>query len=70
VSGERDLHRLLASMDPVLRPGAFVFVVVPDEPRLDTLSPEATVREPEGLSAVVRREQADALGLPYDYVAA
>jgi uncharacterized protein len=70
VSGERDLPTLLASMDPVLRPGRFVFVVVSDEAVLDTLSPEATIREPEGLTAVVRREDADALGLPYDYVAA
>ena len=54
----------------MLRPGRFVFVVVPDEALLDALAPEATIREPEGLTAVVRREQADALGLPYDYVAA
>ena len=31
---------------------------------------EATIREPEGLTAVIRREHADALGLPYDYLAA
>ena len=68
--GERDLHTLLASMEPVRRPGAFVFVVVPDDALLDALAPEATIREPEGLTAVVRREQADALGLPYDYIAA
>jgi uncharacterized protein len=70
VPGERDLPTLLTSMDPVLRPGSFVFVVVPDEALLDALAPEATVREPEGLTAVVRSERADALGLPYDYVAA
>jgi uncharacterized protein len=70
VPGERDLQTLLTSMEPALRPGAYVFVVVPHEHRLDALEPEATVREPEGLTAVVRRERADALGLPYDYVAA
>jgi hypothetical protein len=68
--GERDLATLLASMDPVMRPGRFVFVVLSDDAQLDTLEPEATVREPEGLTAVVRREHADALGLPYDHVAA
>jgi hypothetical protein len=57
-------------MDPVVRPGSFVFVLVPDEDLLDALAPEATIRESEGLTAVVRREHADALGLPYDYVAA
>jgi uncharacterized protein len=70
VPGERDLPTLLASMDPVQRPGHFVFVVASDEALLDRLAPEATIREPEGLTAVVRRENADALGLPYDYVAA
>jgi hypothetical protein len=67
VSGETDLSTLLASMEPVLRPGEYVFVAVDD---LDGLDPEATVREEEGVSAVVRRERADALGLDYDYVAA
>jgi uncharacterized protein len=70
VPAERDLSTLLASMEPVLRPGRFVFVVVPDDDLLDAIAPEATIREPEGVTAVVRREQADALGLPYDYVAA
>ena len=67
MSGETDLATLLASMEPELRPGEYVYVVVDD---LDGVEPEATVREPEGLSAVLTRERADALGLPYDYVAA
>ena len=67
MSGETDLATLLASMEPELRPGEYVYVVVDD---LDGVEPEATVREPEGLSAVLARERADALGLPYDYVAA
>jgi len=67
VSGETDLATLLASLEPELRPGEYVYVVVDD---LDGVEPEATVREPEGISAVLTRERADALGLPYDYVAA
>ena len=70
MSGERDLETLLTSVDPEVRPGAFVFVVVHDEALLDELDPEATIRESEGISAVVRRERADALGVPYDYLAA
>ena len=62
-----DLAVLLASMDPVRRAGEYVFVAADG---LDGLEPEATVREAEGLSAVLRRERADALGLDYDYVAA
>jgi len=67
VSGETDLSKLLASMEPVLRPGEFVFAMVDG---VDGIEPEATVREAEGLSAVLPRERADALGLDYDYVAA
>jgi uncharacterized protein len=70
MSGERDLETLLRSADPEVRPGSFVFVVVHDEALLDQLDPEATIRESEGLTAVVRRERADALGVPYDYLAA
>jgi uncharacterized protein len=67
VSGETDLATLLASMEPVLRPGEFVYVAVDDAAGLE---PEATVREEEGLSAVLERERADARGLEYDHVAA
>ena len=70
MSGERDLQVLLKSAKPELRPGTFVFVVVHDEAHHETLAPDVTIREPEGLTAVVRRERADALGLGYDYLAA
>ena len=52
MSGERDLQVLLKSAKPELRPGTFVFVVVHDEAHLETLAPDATIREPEGLTAV------------------
>jgi uncharacterized protein len=78
VSGERDLRRLLAAMEPVLRPGEFVFAVLGDESRLGEVAveatvreeDEATVREEEGLTVVVARERADDLGLAYDFAAA
>jgi uncharacterized protein len=71
VSGERDLDRLLEAMDPVVRPGAFVFVTVPADgdaaPGLPSL---ASVHEAEGVTHVLRRPDADARMLPYDFVAA
>lgn len=48
-------------MDPELHPHRYVFVSVPELP--DGLAPLATVREDEGLSAVVTAEDADAHGL-------
>jgi uncharacterized protein len=52
-------------LDPIRRPGEFVFAVAGED-----VAAEATVREDEGLTVVVPRERADALGLEYDFVAA
>lgn len=70
MSGETSLPILLRSLEPELRPGVFVFVDLPGTKTLVDDEIEASVREPEGLSAVVRRETADEHGLAYDYVAA
>ena len=69
VAAERDLHRLLRTMRPVLHPGRFVFATVPG-PVPPGLRPVVTVAEDEGLTLVVSQPQADAAGLAYDYVAA
>jgi hypothetical protein len=66
VTGEHDLRTLLASMRPVVRAGEFVFVSRLTAPDVEC---EATVREDEGLTCLVRREVADAQGWTYDFVA-
>ncbi|MFF9428875.1 ACT domain-containing protein [Streptomyces sp. NPDC004290] len=68
MNAERDLTRLLAGMRPELDPGRYVFTTV-DGPAPAGLAPVVTVAEPEGLTLVVRQEEADAAGLAYDYVA-
>jgi hypothetical protein len=55
----------VTDLDPVRRPGEFVFVHADD-----ATGAEAAVREDEGLTVVLARERADQLGLPYDYIAA
>jgi len=65
---ERDLGRLLATLRPVLRDAELVFVTVPEQPAGTT--PVVVVREPEGLTLVVERMEADRWGLAYEYVAA
>ena len=67
-AGERDLAALLAGMRPELRDGAFVFVSVDAVP--GGVAPLASFVEDEGLSLVLRREQADGAGLGYDLVCA
>ncbi|MFJ8649973.1 ACT domain-containing protein [Streptomyces sp. NPDC093546] len=68
-NGERDLTRLLAALRPELHPGRYVFCTVDGPAVPPGLHPVVTVAESEGLTVVVREEEADAASLPYDYVA-
>lgn len=56
-------------MSPQLREGAYVYTIVSE-----AIPPGAVlvvvVREDEGLTLVLPQQQADDLGLPYDFVAA
>lgn len=68
MNAERNLSRLVAGMRPELNPGRYVFTTV-DGPAPAGVAPVVTVAESEGLTLVVRQEEADAAGLAYDYVA-
>ncbi|MFD9976735.1 ACT domain-containing protein [Streptomyces sp. NPDC059017] len=68
MSPERDLGRLLTGMRPELNLGRYVFTTVTAAPP-PGLTPVVTVAEDEGLTLVVREEEADAAGLAHDYVA-
>jgi uncharacterized protein len=68
MDGERDLDRLLATMEPELQPGRYVFTTVGEVP-VDC-DPVVLVREAEGTTLVVEQEQADGLRLSYHHVAA
>ncbi|MFJ5225447.1 ACT domain-containing protein [Streptomyces sp. NPDC088400] len=68
MSGEDDLRKLLSGMSPELRPGRYVFTVA-EAGIPPGLTPVVTVAEQEGLTLVVRLEDADAAGLAYEYVA-
>lgn len=69
-TGETDLATLLGQMAPRLHAGEFVFCVLEAaEPQLI----EAAIgwfREEEGVTVILPRAHADALGLPYGFVAA
>lgn len=57
--GETDLGVLLRSMTPELVPGEWFFATVATAAGVDAA---ATVREPEGLSVLVNRTEAERLG--------
>ena len=68
--GETDLPLLLATLDPDRAPGEYVFAAVPEgspegRARPD-VEPFAAVREDEGLTLVLRREEAEAASLPFE----
>ncbi|WP_159765252.1 ACT domain-containing protein [Streptomyces sp. HM190] len=66
--GETDLRQLLIGMRPELNPGRYVFTTVAGGIP-PGVTPVVTVTEPEGLTLVLRQEDAEAAGLKYDYVA-
>ena len=57
-------------MHPELHPGEYVFTSTPDAAVPAGAAPVVTVAEEEGLTMVLRKKDADRLGLGYDYVAA
>jgi hypothetical protein len=65
--GETNLKRLLATMQPVLHASPYVFCSV-GRARYAELpfAPLGAFREPEGITIIVRQEQAEAQGLAFD----
>jgi hypothetical protein len=55
-------------LEPTCDGEEYVFVALPGP--VDGPEPVATVAEPEGLTVVLRRRDADSCGLAYDFVAA
>ena len=70
MTGETSLPTLLRQMNPVLNAGDYVFCSVGDIAQLQGLQPLGSFSEREGITVILAREQAERLGLPFDYVAA
>lgn len=69
-TGEINLSKLIATMQPVLNSGEYVYATVTD---LSLVPREITIcemREREGITVVVAKSDADELGLNYEYIAA
>jgi hypothetical protein len=66
--GESDLNTLLRSMKPEMQEGIFVFCTLPEGEAIPAnLEPVHIFREREGTAFVVRREEAEAAGLPWQF---
>jgi hypothetical protein len=68
VPGERDLETLLQNMKPEMHDGVFVFCTIPDDQEIPaTIRPVHIFREREGTAFVVRREEAERVGMPFQF---
>ena len=66
--GEDDLRTLLRHMKPEMREGVFVFCSLPGGKDIPAaLAPVLIFRESEGTALIVRREEAERAGLPYQF---
>jgi hypothetical protein len=69
MSGEKNLRSLLDGLDPLVRPGRYVFSTIPGGELPAGAPVAASIREAEGLTVVLEQRDADAHGLAYDFVA-
>jgi len=65
--GERDLNTLLQTMRPEMGEGVFVFCSISDKEIPSAVRPVHIFREREGTTLVVRREEAEHVGLSYHF---
>jgi len=70
VSGEKDLTKLLKTLQPTLHPGQYVFCTVDDLTRINPVEVVSVFKETEGYTIIADRLFADRLNLNYNFIAA
>lgn len=63
MSGEKDLDRLLAAMEPVLHPEHYLFVTTTDADIVRDAAARMVFEEAEGTTLIVTKDEASRLGL-------
>ena len=67
--GEKELAKMLETIEPKLQTGDYVFCSVRDLAGLDMADVVLYFREEEGITVILKKEKADQLQLPYSFVA-
>ena len=67
--GETALEKLIANMEPVLNEGDYVFATVLNLESIPRNITVCEIKEKEGVTVVLSKEDAVALGLPFEFVA-
>lgn len=69
-TGITNLEELISNMEPVLNDGEFVFATVLSVESISRAITICEIKEKEGITVVISKENAEKLGLPFEYVAA
>lgn len=69
MTGEKDLGRLLKTMNPKLNKGEYVFCILNDLSIVDIHDVVSMFREQEGITIIIKKELADHLKLNYSFIA-
>lgn len=69
-TGITDLQELIAKMEPILNEGTYVFTTVSQANNIPRNLPICEIKEQEGITLVLKKEDAQQLGLSFDFVAA
>lgn len=68
MNGEKDLHKLLAQLDPRIRKEEYVYCVLPSgHTDWRSLRPVGWFEEEEGITLILEKGIARQLNLPYDF---
>lgn len=67
--GVTDLKELIRNMEPVLNDGEYVFATVSNIESIPRAMTICEMKEKEGITVVVSKENAEKLGLSYEFVA-
>lgn len=67
MAGEKNLEVLLSSMTATLVDGIYVFLTLGDQSLPVTIKPRMMFEEAEGNTYIIRKEQAEAAGLPHEF---
>jgi hypothetical protein len=68
-TGETDLEKLIANMEPILNEGDYVFATVLNVDQIPRSITVCEIKEKEGITVVLPKKDADSLGLKYEFIA-
>ncbi|MBT2159944.1 ACT domain-containing protein [Zobellia barbeyronii] len=69
MAGEKNLAEMIKGMTPKLNEGEYVFITLTDANQISRADTLCEFKEQEGTTVIIAKQKADALRLPYEYVA-